>query len=165
MEVGKTCRVAFSARSQPLRLRLPELMKAGPPWSEYGSVQMRRAVEIGAEWRIISQLYEANATADDGRLTFFLGGRLPAGATLRVDSLSFAEATPAEVASVLPMDIGNLIFETGRAAQNLRGTAAAAKTSSAMTRIGSARMYSVGNPARHHTIDCALARHLIDETA
>ena len=167
---GKTYRLLFRARSsQPFRLRMPELMKAAAPWSGYAVGSPRRSVAVGAEWRAFCQFYEASATAADARLTFFLGGELPAGASLWVESLSFAEAAPEEVDASLPVDVGNIIFDGATCGTKIwqwhdRGLRAQDEFRYDEERQV-VEMYSVGNPAaRHRAIECALTRHVIDES-
>jgi len=169
IEAGKTYRLLFRARaSQPFRTRLPELMKATPPWAEYASSPARRLVTVRTEWQAFSQLYEASVTAADARLTFFLGGQLPAGASFWVDSLSFFESAPAETTGSLPMDVGNLIFDDGTSCGVKVWNEGDLKRQDDFwydEERQALKVYSVGNPAtRHHSIECALTRHIIDES-
>lgn len=170
VEAGKTYRLLFRARaSQSFRLLLPELMQAAAPWTLYTAGSTRRAVTIGPEWQTISQLYEASRTARDGRLTFFLGGRLPAGAMLWVESLSFAEADPSETNARLPAEVGNVILDGVTCSAKIWEWHPRGPQQQDEFRYDEERqvleVYSVGNPAlRHRSIECALTRHLIDES-
>jgi len=93
IESGHTYQLRFRARSsEPFALPAPQLMKGGTPWTGYSSSAARKPCALDATWQEWTRYYHANVTADDARLTFFLGGTLPVGATLHIDSLSFREA-------------------------------------------------------------------------
>ncbi|MGD0111393.1 MAG: hypothetical protein ABSD48_05975 [Armatimonadota bacterium] len=170
IEAGKTYRLLFRAHaSESFRARLPELMKATPPWTAYTSAPARRLVTVGTKWQTFCQLYEAGVTAADARLTFFLGGQLPAGATLWVDSLSFVESVPTESMGALPEDVGNLIFDGATCGTKIWQWHRTGPQHQDEFRYDEERqvveMYSAGNPATHHrSIECALTRHIIDES-
>ncbi|MCL6592063.1 MAG: carbohydrate binding domain-containing protein [Firmicutes bacterium] len=66
------------------------LMKATSPWNVYATPY--HGLSIGATvWKTYAVIFKANATANDGRITFFLGGALPEGALFHIDTLSLKE--------------------------------------------------------------------------
>ncbi|GEM_PF-6466756 len=170
IEAGQTYWLLFRARaSEPLRIPAPVLMEAGRPWSGYSSMPVRRRLTVRTEWRTYSQLYEAGVSAEDARLTFFLGGQLPAGASLWVYSLSFLEAAPGEAAGSLPVDVGNLIFDGESCGAKIWGWHGRGPQQQDEFWYDEERqvleVYSVGNPAdRHRSIEVALTRHIIDQS-
>lgn len=172
LEAGKTYRCAFRARaSQPFSLRGPVLMKTGPPWTGYSVGPALRPLGVDDQWRVFVQYYRAGVTVDDGRLTFYLGATLPAGATLFLDWVSFAECPPEEVPppwpGALPVDVGNLIFgdeaACGVKVWNREDLAAQGQYwyDEDRQRV---YLYSEGNPAtRYGRIECALREHIISQ--
>lgn len=110
---GRTYRLQLSLRcSQPCPLKAPTLMSVGPPWTNYSTGPALRVRALDPETATYSQFYTAATTTDNARLTFYLGGVLPAGATLEIDRITFGECSPTLVPSdgVLPVDVGNIIF-------------------------------------------------------
>jgi len=180
IQAGKTYRLVFRARAtQPFRLRLPQLMKASTPWTQYTSGPSSRMARVGGDWQAYSHLYEAGVTAGDARLTFFLGGELPAGAAFWVDDLSFEECAPEQAAGALPLDVGNLIFDGGASCGTKVWHEADLKRQDDFWYDDErqvVKVYSAGNPAARHrsipagaaeqprSLECALTRHLIDES-
>jgi hypothetical protein len=57
------------------------LMKRTAPWTGYGQNGANR-IEVGTGWSEQQVRFVANRTAEDGRITVFLGGALPTGARL-----------------------------------------------------------------------------------
>jgi len=62
---------------------------------------------ITTDWATYTVFYEAALTATDARIDFLLGGAIPAGSTLWIDSLSFQ----AFAGTALIENIGNIIFD------------------------------------------------------
>ena len=82
IQAGRDYRFTFRARcSRPFGAPAIRLMRSQKPWTSYGSPRVA-APAIGAEWRDLAMVFRASRTADDGRITLFLGGVLPAGAIL-----------------------------------------------------------------------------------
>ncbi|MCL6592062.1 MAG: carbohydrate binding domain-containing protein [Firmicutes bacterium] len=86
-----------------------QLMKAASPWTLYAAPYNGLTVTTG--WQKYAVIFKANTTAADGRITFFLGGALPDGATFHIDTLSLTEIplSPPPVNELLP----NPSFDTG----------------------------------------------------
>ncbi|HEX3048880.1 MAG TPA: carbohydrate binding domain-containing protein [Bacillota bacterium] len=90
--VGKKYQLTFKAKSTSI-FTIPSirLMKATSPWELYASTYS--GLTITNDWQSYVITFMANITADDGRITFFLGNALPDGATFWIDSLSLQEVT------------------------------------------------------------------------
>lgn len=173
IERGKAYRLAFRARcTRSFALRMPSLMQAGPPWTGYSAAPAPARRRVEPEWHAFSQFYRANATATDARLTLYLGGVLPAGAALDIERVSFAECNPDEVRLTddggLPVDVGNIIFDGGKSCGVKVWKPADLKAQDQYwydEERQLVKVYSIGNPAeRHASIECALRRHIIDES-
>ena len=169
LRAGQSYRVTFRARSsRPFSLRVPDLMQAGPPWASYSASPATRAVPVSETWQSYAEDYEARVTAKDARLTFFLGGRLPAGATLWIDRLSLTPCAPAVGDGRLTMDVGNVLFDNGASCGVKKWHEADLKQQDDFwydTERQVLKVYSVGNPTAHHrSLECALTRHIIDES-
>jgi len=163
---GSWYRLTFRAKcTTPFDLHPPVLIKNGPPWDSYGSVSWPRRHRVDRTWRTYSSYYRTTISADDARLDFCLGGSLPAGSTLHIDSLSFAAC---DGEGLIPCDVGNLIFD--------KEASCGVKVfkESDLTAQGRfwydqerhlVRLYSAGNPGSHYSdIECALHAHIIDES-
>jgi len=167
IEQGRLYRLTFRCRSTPeFPLPVPTLMSMGPPWTNYSSGSGARAARVGAEWTTVVAYYDANTTSDTARFTLFLGDRLPAGADLFVDTFSFAACEGRE--GLLPVDVGNIIFDTGR-------SCGVKVFDESQLRVqdqfyydemrNTLKVRSDGPPTdRHADIECALRRHIIDES-
>ena len=174
IEEGKTYRVVFRAKStEPFKLRMPTLMKSNAPWTGYSSGPPGRRKVIETEWQACAQHYTATVTDDNARLTFYVGGALPAGASFHLDSLSFAECDPDEVPlpqpDALAVDVGNIIFDDeascGVKVWNEADLDAQGKYWYDEDRE-LLKLYSAGNPAtRYSSIECALRRHMINQSS
>jgi hypothetical protein len=167
---GRTYRVVLRMRaSQPIEVAMPTLMQPAPPWTGLSSGPATAVPRIAGDWSVVCQYYRASDTTDSARLTLYLGGVLPAGARLEVSRFSFAECPPDEVPadSVVPVDVGNLIFGAeqscgvkvwSRADVNAQGRFWYSE------REHKLYLYSDRNPAeRYGSVECALYRHIIDE--
>ncbi|HOW70623.1 MAG TPA: hypothetical protein PKY77_08485 [Phycisphaerae bacterium] len=163
---GSMYLLRFRARStRPLGLAAPALMQQGPPWASYGSDRDRGTAQIGDSWLAVRHYYVASQNATDGRLTFFLGGVLPAGATLLLDRFSFVEV---DGTGALRSDVGNIIFDGGGSCGRKVWQEADLKAQGdywydrEQCRV---KMYSAAPPAsQYRTIECALRPHIIDQS-
>lgn len=97
--------------SAPFPLLMPRLMQNQAPWENYAVDAAPAKQEVGTAWRTYTVYYRAKKTANDVRLTFFLGGCIPDGVDLHLDSLSFM---PCDDHSSLSCDVGNIIFDNER---------------------------------------------------
>jgi len=100
----------FRARSsEPFTIpaTAPSLFMSDAPWSSYGDT-VSSDLEITNEWREFDAVFHTNVDAEDGRVTFFLGGAIPDGATFDFVVEGARELTSASVE--LGKDVGNLVF-------------------------------------------------------
>lgn len=100
------CTVPF----RPARLHI---LRNGPPWTGYRA-SMPDPVEIGEAWETHDIVLRGTQQGELPRLNLHLGGRLPAGAVLEVEPAGAWEASP-DQADELWVDVGNIIFDHGRA--------------------------------------------------
>jgi hypothetical protein len=106
--------LTFRARStRPGTLVHASLMQPTPPWTSCG-LSSTASLGIGPDWSDYSLRIQGTRTVDDARITLFLGGGLPAGATLGFRPLSWTRIQP-DASSELAVDVGNIIFDHGRA--------------------------------------------------
>ncbi|MBP5622155.1 MAG: right-handed parallel beta-helix repeat-containing protein, partial [Thermoguttaceae bacterium] len=83
------------------------LMMTGKPWSSYGDT-IDAPGEISAEWREYAVVFRPTVEASDGRITFFLGGKLPKVGTFDFVPLEAREYE--DVSLGLGVDVGNLVL-------------------------------------------------------
>ncbi|MBI5683865.1 MAG: right-handed parallel beta-helix repeat-containing protein [Verrucomicrobia bacterium] len=158
--------LAFRARStKPFTIRSIGLSTQGAPWTSYG----RRApagIEVGPEWTDCAARFKATKTASDGRITFHLGGALPAGATLCLQPVSWKRLRCNE-ADLLSVDVGNIIFDHGKSAGVKKWKPADLKQQGDYWYDGAnwqVKLCSEKNPAElHKSIELALRRHNVDQ--
>jgi hypothetical protein len=165
LEAGRVYALTFRAKcDQPFTLGMPVLMKRDRPWMAYAS-HHRAAYPLGPEWTTCFQYYQANTTAEDARLTLFLGGALPAGAVFHIDSLRLTEC---ETTGWLPADVGNVIFGE-EASCGVKVWNEADLSEPGEFWYDEARhlmkMYSAQNPGRQYgRVECAIREHQIDQS-
>jgi len=166
IQAGRDYRFTFRARcSTPFGAPAIRLMRSHKPWTSYGSTRLG-APAIGAEWRELAVVFRASRTADDARITLFLGGALPAGATLGFEPGRLAEVR-CNQALPLDVDVGSIIFDHGAATGVKKWTPEDLKQPGDYWYDGQhwrVLLRSEGNPAdRHKSIELALRRHIINE--
>jgi hypothetical protein len=83
------------------------LHKATSPYTNYG-IYTSMSTDITTDWASYSIYYNANTTATDARITFYLGGVIPEGAIFYLDSLSLEEV---DDKAILFTDVGNIIMD------------------------------------------------------
>ncbi|MBN1780011.1 T9SS type A sorting domain-containing protein, partial [bacterium] len=139
------------------------LLKNGPPWSFYIQ-EIPGPVTVTGSWTHHTVYMRSAVNADDARLTFFLGGAMPAGSVLHLDNISLKTSGD----NPLTLDVGNLIFDEGAAfgvkkwSQEALASPGDFWYDETSDRIV---LFSTDNPARvYNSIECALTRHIIDET-
>jgi len=157
---------AFRARStKPFVLRGIGLMNQSPPWKSYGS-RGAGGFDIGAEWTDCTARFKATQTAKDGRITIYLGGALPAGATFGFQPVSWKRLRCDET-ELLAVDVGNIIFDYGKAVGVKKWKPADLKQQGDYWYDGAnwqVKLYSEKNPAElHKSIELALRRHNVDQ--
>jgi hypothetical protein len=166
IEQGKLLRLTFRAKcTEPIKLTMPRLMMAGTPWTAYAGPSVG-ACEVGADWVTCTQHYQTTVSADDARLTLYLGTALPEGAVLHIDSLSLAECEGGEW---LPADVGNIIFDNeascGVKVWNEADLQAQGQYWYDEDRHG-VKLYSESNPGEFYSaIECALRIHMINQSS
>ena len=166
VECGRLYRLVFRAKcTQPFTLGLPPLMKSAAPWTSYSVDPLLPPIRIETAWQTFTHYYKCGVTADDARLTFFLGSALPEGAVFHVDSLSFVEC---QGDALLIRDVGNIIFD-GEAACGVKVwnesdlDAQGEYWYDEQTHV--LKLYSTENPATHYSdIECAIRAHIIDQS-
>jgi hypothetical protein len=165
VEAGRLYRITFRAKcSQACSITMPALMKRDKPWTAYAAGG-RAAQQLGPDWVTCVQDYGANTTADDARLTLYLGAALPDGAVFHLDSLSLAECDGSDW---LPADVGNLIFGD-EASCGVKVWNEADLSEQGEYWYDEARhlvkVYSTENPAAHYgKIECCIREHQIDQS-
>ncbi|MCX7825711.1 MAG: right-handed parallel beta-helix repeat-containing protein, partial [Verrucomicrobiae bacterium] len=158
---------AFRARStKPFSLRHVGLMNQAPPWRSYGR-KGAGGFDIGAEWTDCTARFKATRTASDGRITGYLGGALPAGATFGFQPVSWKRLRCNE-AEALSVDVGNIIFDHGKSVGVKKWKPADLKRQGDYWYDGATwqvKLYSEKNPAElHKSIELALRRHIVDQS-
>ena len=163
---GEYYEFVFRARcSKPFTPKSIVVMQAGRPWTPYTASSVRLP-EIGREMTEYSLGFQAIATASDGRMTLYLGGALPAGATFewRPGKLYRAECSQPVPLSV---DVGNIVFDHGAAVGVKKWSTADLRQEGDYYYDGhrwQVVLRSEANPAaRHRSIELALNRHVINQ--
>ncbi len=163
---GSLYRLSFRIKaSAELNLNWPALMKSGPPWTHYAAWKSTSKPAAEAEWREFSCYYLAYTTADDARITFFLGDMMPEGVVLTFDHISLHECG---AESMLANDVGNIIFdheaECGVKVWEENDLDAQGEYWYDENRHV-VKLYSTANPGeRYAEIECAIREHIIDQT-
>ncbi len=166
IESGKAYMLVFRARSgAPLRMAAPTLMRSGSPWSPYGHWAGGGGFALADEWTTCTCYYAASQTANDARLTFFLGTALSAGNRLSLDAISLREC---RADGFLLSDVGNIIFDGEKSCGvkvwepkdlDMQGKFWYDEVRHVL------KLYSTANPAAMYTdIECAVREHIIDQT-
>jgi len=165
VRAGRMYRLAFAARaSSSVVLEMPVLMRAGAPWSRYGTCEAE-GLPLTDDWKSHACYYVASQTADDARLTFFLGAVAPDGTGLAFREITFQEC---DADSFLPCDVGNIIFDGEKACGTKVWEASELDTQGEYwydEERHVVKLYSTVNPATFYDdIECALRRHIIEQT-
>ncbi|MDM7925247.1 MAG: right-handed parallel beta-helix repeat-containing protein, partial [bacterium] len=162
---GKWYRLSFMARASAAFTLPPghlRLMKNVPPYTDYSSFSSN-AIELATSWTGSEVLFESTATAADARIDFFLGGVMPSGAILYLDSLTLRELDGNP--GVIPCDAGNIIFDEGASCgvKVMEESDLDAQGEFWYDPVNTAlKLYSPVHPASVHAdIECALTRHII----
>jgi hypothetical protein len=158
--------LTFRARStQPFTPASVSLMKSGPPWTAYAAPQSALPL-LGTNETEHTVRFHARQTAPDGRLTFFLGGAMPADCVVTLNSLRL-QAARCNQTIPLSADVGNIIFDQGAATGFKKWRVADLRQEgdyhyNPQTWQVTLRMDA--HPAtRHRQVELALNRHIINE--
>lgn len=158
----------FSFRAKASRPFAPaqvSLMRNGPPWTGYGTRETALST-IGTSWTNYTIRFYASQTADDARLTFFLGGVMPEDTTLWVLPERLTKARCNQLVP-LSVDVGNLIFDQGRATGVKKWSEADLHQQGDYfydAHSWQVKLRSDEHPAaRYRSIELALRKHIIDQ--
>lgn len=162
LQVGKSYRVSFDASaSVPFDAPNVSLMKAGSPWSSYGSLLQNKFAPTKEKTRC-ELIFNATQTADDARVTFYFG-TLPQGCEIVISNL-VVEEIEVDALELAP-DVGNIILD-GKKAAFKRWTLDDLKQNDdyCYNRSEGRVWYrSDKNPAlRYDSIEAAVSRHIVD---
>ena len=114
VEEGVLIEMTFRARSsKPFKIVNTAIRLAHSPWTTLGS-SGSIGPTIGTEWETVKVRYHVASSSDEGRPHMNLGGGLPAGAVFELQPQSLRLVT-CTVESLLSVDVGNIIFDHGRA--------------------------------------------------
>ena len=164
--IDRIYQLVFRAKSaKPFKLIPPVLMQSGAPWSEYSSYPQAGKRRVGTTWSTYTYYYKAGLTAEDARLTLYLGSVLPEGTTFYIDSLRLAECARG---GALLCDVGNIIFDGGVAC------GVKVWNESDLSAQGdywydeenfAVKLYSTVNPgSRYSEVECALTTHIVEQS-
>ncbi|MCS7253753.1 MAG: right-handed parallel beta-helix repeat-containing protein [Armatimonadetes bacterium] len=152
--------------SKPFIFSRIMLMKQSAPWTAYG-ISPTLNVEVSKDWKDVVVRFKAMQTADDGRITLYLGGALPSGSVLEFQPLSWRRLRCNE-AEELSLDVGNIIFDGGRFIGIKKWSLKDLKHQGEFwydAQNWRVFMYSERNPAQlYKSIELALCRHIIDQS-
>ncbi len=166
VDEGECLLFTFRARSsQPFRFPGVGILQSGSPWTRYGrSGPADRPV--GAAWDTYQVALDVSQAADGGRLHISLGGLLPAGTVFEFQPESLQAGTRT-IADPLNVDVGNLIFDGGAVCGWKKWSLNDLSQPYDYYYDGAAqRVYlvsPVAPPARHRSIELALARHVVNQ--
>ncbi len=157
---------AFRVRcTKPFTIRSGSLSKQTTPWTSYGGFSVRE-IAVDPEWTACTARFEATQTANDGRITIYLGGVLPAGATFYFQPVSWKRLQCNEAES-LSLDVGNIIFDHGKSVGVKKWKQDDLKYQGDYWYSGETwqvYIYSEKNPADlHRSIELALCRLNVDQ--
>ncbi|MEW6218002.1 MAG: carbohydrate binding domain-containing protein, partial [Thermodesulfobacteriota bacterium] len=166
VQAGTSYELSFRARSSAdFTVHSIVLMPDAPPWERIVYANSAFSPTITGDWQTYRVLYRVERTTADARITFYLGGALPAGATFFVDSLSVKEFSAKDL---LFADVGNIIVGQSRSSGLKRWQESELSSQGEFwydEDNWELKVYSAENPARHYgDLECALSRHIIDET-
>lgn len=151
--------------SEPFTLTRIGLSKATAPWTTYNSGRTP-VCHVGTNGSEFSVRFKATQTTNDGRITFALGGALPAGAQFAFEPVSWRRLTY-RGHEPLAADVGNIIFDGGPGCGVKKWSRADLQRPGDYwyaAAEGQVKLFSEGNPAAsHRSIELALTRHIIDQ--
>ena len=162
-----TCLVmTFRARStKPFRLPRLTICQGNSPWTGFATAAALDR-EIGPDWEVFKAVFRVSTSSDKGRFHASLGGVLPAGAVFEFQPQSLHAAT-ASVADPLDVDVGNVIFDDGKACGWKKWSVEQLQNPYDYYYDGSSwRVFlnSEVNPATaHKNIELAMRRHVVDQ--
>lgn len=160
------CTVAFTFT------RGIQLLQTSSPWANYQETVSGNTPSITTSWTTYTIIFQANTTATDAGIRFYLGDQIPDGATFSIDTLSLKHCAQ--------VDVGNIIFNNGESCGVKRWHVTDASATPDGYTIGlhnqgdfyydrdtcTVTVYSTTNPASHYSdIELALNRNIIENAA
>ncbi len=110
---GEYYLLKFRARaSKAFRPASASVMKGGAPWTSYAGTEGPRAT-IGTNWAEHTLRFRASQSAQDARLTIFLGGVMEKETTLLLQPAQLVNVRCSQPVA-LTVDVGNVIFNHGK---------------------------------------------------
>ena len=158
--------LTFRARSStPVRFPGVGILLGGPPYTRFASSRPLSAT-LTADWETYQSVIEISQSAEEGRLHISLGGVLPDGAVFEFQPQSLHLASPS-IADPLTVDVGNIIFDGGDVCGWKKWSIEDLNKPYDYYYDGATQrvyLYSEAAPAaRHHSIELALARHVVNQ--
>jgi hypothetical protein len=167
LKEGDYYEFAFRVRgSKPFAITNVSLMRESAPWTNYGHGTLPK-IEVGPDWTDGVVLCQATRSADDGRITIFLGGMLPEGSLFSLQPVSWKrlQCTSSEE---LSLDVGNIIFDRGKSVGVKKWKPVDLKKQDDYWYCGETwqvKLVSERNPAEvHESLELALRRHIVDQS-
>ncbi|MFH1440919.1 MAG: LamG-like jellyroll fold domain-containing protein [Candidatus Omnitrophota bacterium] len=168
---GKYYELSFRAKAdQAFEIYPIKLLQGGSEayWNFYvgtpGKLKYLISASISTEWKTYKVYYQANRSASDARVLFFLGNALPENSNFYIDTLSFKEIE--EVPFLV--DVGNIIFDD---AQDISFKVWEESDLDKQNEFWYdennmvLKVYSAQNPAvLYQNIECSLNRDIIEES-
>jgi len=155
----------FRARSTiPFRLRPPSVIRCRPPWTAYGTGT--GSLDVTPEWQDFGARLNLSGRPEEARLHVNLGGILPAGAVFEFQPVALCQTT-CTAGMPLPVDVGNIIFDHGKACGWKRWALDQLKAPLDYFYDGAAGrvvVYAERNPAElYRSVELALRRHIVSQ--
>lgn len=151
--------------SKPFRLPSIAVRQGSPPWTQYAASNAPSGV-IGTDWETHQVALDVTESADAGGLHLALGELLPEGAVVDLQFQNLHVATP-NMTDPLKVDVGNLIFDDGAVCGWKKWSLdELSKPYDYYYDAASQRVFlylDVAPPARHRSIELALARHIVEQ--
>ena len=160
---GQTYRLTFDLSGSGVEGASVSLMKSNAPWDGYGSVVGAITTPSSPTRRSLTLI--SAKTAEDARLTLYLGKAATQGATLRISNLK-VEEIDVDALDLAP-DVGNIVLDGRRAAWK-RWTREDLKNQDDFwydRDEGRVWYRSKQNPATlASTVEAAVMRHIVDHS-
>lgn len=163
---GEYYLLSFRARtSHPFQPAAVSLMKDGPPWTSYAVTETTLPV-LGTNWAQYNVRFYARQTAEDARLTLFLGGVVSGDNALWIKPETLAKVS-CQQGVPLSVDVGNIIFDQGKSTGFKKWSETELLSNDDFfydARSWQVKLRSDTHPAiRYRSIELALRRHIIDQ--
>ncbi|MEI7729827.1 MAG: right-handed parallel beta-helix repeat-containing protein [Verrucomicrobiota bacterium] len=166
VEEGEYYLLTFRARAtKPFTPSAVSVMKSGSPYTSFANADAGLPV-LGTNWSELTIRLRARQTAQDARLTLYLGGALPADSEAFLQPGQFVKARCNQT-TPLSVDVGNIIFDHGKSTGVKKWSEADLRQAGDYlydARTWQVKLCSNGNPASNHrSTELALRKHIIDQ--